>query len=203
MSDTLIFEEPTEHLRIKFYTSDVKQEGASKEAGRPIHKSVDMVEIRFPGDNKTVIQAFADDKSRMVPGYGYVSYKQRFPRHWEAYERTKVNLVDGTPLDELTSIESAKRADLKAINIHTVEALATLSDTNMKKLGMDGRVLRETAQAYLDKAAGNAVESRLIEENAEMKTTMSALEAELARLKSQVEMPEKKTLSIPSKDKAA
>jgi hypothetical protein len=203
MSDILDYQEDTSHLRIKFYSSDVRNENKSKLAGRPVHDTVDMVEIRFPGDTKTIINAFADDPSKMVAGHGYVNYKQRFPRHWEVYERTKVNLEDGTPLGELTAIESAKRADLKAINIHTVEALASLSDTNMKKLGMEGSKLRDIAKAYLDRASGNATETRLIEENAEMKTQMSALEAELTRLKAQSEGATSKTLSVPAKDKAA
>jgi uncharacterized small protein (DUF1192 family) len=201
MNDILNYSEDTSHLHIRFYEMTQKNERKSREAGRAVHDKIDMVEIRIAGDKKTIIHAPADSPSKNIPEIGYISYKQRFPKHWEVYERTQSNLEDGTPLAELTSIDAARRADLKSLNIHTVESLATLSDTNVKKLGMDGSELRDIAKAFLSRAAGNAVETMLIAENAEIKTQMSALEAELARLKAQQE-PKRETLSMP-KDKAA
>jgi hypothetical protein len=198
--DILDYKEDTSHLHIRFYDSTQKDERKSREQGHPIHKQVDMVEIRFVGDKKTIIHAPADDPSKNVPGIGYISYKQRFARHWEVYERTKINLADGTPLEELTTIDSARRADLKSLDIRTVENLANLSDALIKKIGMDGNQLRDVAKAYLARASGNAMETKLLAENEEIRTQMTALEAELARLKAQE--PKRETLSVP-KDKAA
>ena len=192
MSD-IAFAEDTSHLHIRFYEATVKNNRKSTEAGRPVHDAVDMVEIRIAGDKQTVINAPANDKSKFIPGHGHISYKERFPRHWEAYERTKTNVLDGTPLEEFPAIDAARRADLKAVNIHTIEALASVDDNKARKLGMDGTKLRDMARDYLAKAEANAPISALAEENAQMKDQLSALEAELARLKNaQAETPKGK-----------
>lgn len=200
MNEFVDYQEDTSHLFIRFFETTKKNDRKSAEAGRPVHDAVDMIEIRFAGDAKTILHAPASDKSKFVPGMGYIDYKTRFPRHWEHYQKTKQNLSEGTPLEELTAIDAARRADLKSVNIHTVEALATLADNAVKKIGIDGLKLRDIARNYIDKSAGNAVETRLVEENAQMKDQLSALEAELMRLKSE---GKRETLSVPTKDKAA
>lgn len=200
MNDFVDYQEDTSHLFIKFFNTQVKNERKSIEAGSPIHDAIDMVEIRFAGDPKTILHAPANDKSKFVQGLGYIDYKTRFPRHWAHYESTKTNLEDGTPLAEIAAIEAARRADLKAVNIHTVEALASLSDVNVKKIGMDGNKLRDLAKAYLARAATGAADAKMIAQNEEMKDQLSALEAELARLKNE---GKRETLSMPEKAKAA
>jgi hypothetical protein len=200
MNDFVDYQEDTSHLYIRFFETTKKNERKSAEAGRPVHDAVDMIEIRFAGDAKTIHHAPASDKSKFVQGMGYIDYKTRFPRHWEHYQKTKTNLSDGTPLDELTFLDAARRADLKAVNIHTVEALANLADNAVKKIGIDGLKLRDMARSYLEKSDGNAPLAKLSEENEAMKGQLSALEAELARLKNE---GKRETLSIPAKEKAA
>ena len=62
----------------------------------------------------------------------------------------------GTPLSELTFLSQGKRLELKALNIHTAEALASLDGGPLKMLGIGGREMKNQAAAYLAKAAGNA-----------------------------------------------
>lgn len=66
------YQEDTSHLRIKFFEAQIKDERKTIEAGRPVHKAVDMVEIRMAGDPKTIIHAPANDKSKFVQGIGYI-----------------------------------------------------------------------------------------------------------------------------------
>jgi hypothetical protein len=195
------YHEDTSHLFIKFYKATIKNEAQSKLAGRPIHEEKEMVQIRIAGDKNTILHSLAHDKSRYVASIGHLSYAERFPRHYEAFKKNEVQIGDGTPIEELTSLGAARIADLKAVNIHTIDALAGLSETALRKLGTDNQSLREMAKKYLEKANGFAVEGRLMAENEAMKDQIALLEDQIRQIVA--EQSKKPTLSIPAKEKTA
>ena len=75
----------------------------------------------------------------------------------------------GTPLSEWSYLSNARAAELKSLSIHTLEALAEVPDTALKRMGMDGRELREKAKVFLEQAQGNALEQRMASEMMELK----------------------------------
>lgn len=175
---TVIDAGDTRHVHVEFFIDAVKDDKATREQGRPIFKDVEMARLKFVGDNKKELVAPAHQKFMRMPGtQEWVTYAERYPRHYEAFKTGQALLGSGTPLAELPFLTEAKRSELKALNVHTAEALSSLDGSLLQKLGMYGRELKNQAQAYLDKAKETALETRLAGENAALKERIDALEA--------------------------
>lgn len=171
----------TKHLHIEFYSKPVENRSKSAAEGRPIFEDVEHVKIRHVGDKNRVNVAPAHEKFRMEPSIGrYITYAEAFPRHYEAFKQGEADMGEGTPISELPFLTNAKRAELKALNVHTAEALANLEGTPLQRLGMGARGLKDQAQAYIDKASDSRLETKLAAENAELRDRMERLEAQLA-----------------------
>ena len=186
-----MYEEDTKHLHIEFFVKDPPDPDPveSKKQGHPVFKHEEMVRIRWVGDNKRVHDAPADEVSRSFldekGNWVGLSYKERWWRHYEAFKAKHATIVDGTPLRELTSLTAAKIAELRALNIHTIEALASLDTTGQKRLGMGALALKQQAQAHLDKMQGESVEMRLVEQNAALQAQIDQMKAQMADLSKQ------------------
>lgn len=173
----------------RFFNKSTPNVLKSKEAGRPIYDDVEHCEIRFSGNKQTVAVFPAHEVWKMVtnPQTGEnepVTYAMRFNEQYKQFKAGTAQMLSGTPLSELPFLAEAKRMELKALNIHTAEALAALDGQPLKQLGMGGRELKTQAQAYLDKAAGNADVTNLA-------ARIAALEAENASLKAGAPEPER------------
>jgi hypothetical protein len=172
----------TRHLHIEFKNVAVENKAKTREAGRPIYDQQEQVHIRFVGDTKKELVAPAHEKCARDPGTGqWISYAQLYHKHYEAFKSGQEVAGEGTPIEELHFIDAAKRAELKALHVHTAEALAGLEGVNLTRLGMYGRELKEKAKAYIDKAKDSALETRLAAENAQLKARLEALEAQIGR----------------------
>jgi hypothetical protein len=169
----------TRHLHITFYIDPIENPAKSRAEGRPIYEEREMVEIKFVGDTKRILVALAHEKCTRDPATGkWASYAEIYHRHYDAFRTGEKAKGEGTPIEELTFINAARRAELKALNIHTVEALSLLEGSNLANLGMFGRELKEKAKTYIDKATDSALADMLIEENAKLLKRLEALEAQ-------------------------
>ena len=155
----------------RFYMGTKEDKVKSKEAGRPIFKDVEMIEIRIAGDNKNIIDTRVDDQ-----------HKQRWPNQYEAFLEQKEQPMEGTPIAQLTILTESKRQELLAINIRTVEALANLNENGIKRLGMGGRELVKKAVAYMKQAEGMAPVNGLIEENKKLQEEVDAMKMQMSEL---------------------
>lgn len=170
----------TRHLHIEFKNVAVENKAKSRTEGRPIFEQQEQVHIRFVGDTKKELVAPAQEKCARDPGNGqWISYAQLYHKHYDAFKNGQVVAGEGTPIEELHFIDAAKRAELKALHVHTAEALAGLEGVNLTRLGMYGRELKEKAKAYIDKAKDSALETRLAAENAQLKARLEALKAQI------------------------
>ena len=147
-SNVLDFEQGRENdgdskLFVVFYNGAILNDEKSAAAGRPIHDDVEMVKIIIPGQRDSVV-------ARATPDYQY-----RFPRQWAQFKNNKEQIGSGTPLTELTWLTAAQLADLKAVNVHTVEQLAGISDAQAHSF-MGFHSLKQRAETYLEAAKGNA-----------------------------------------------
>jgi hypothetical protein len=158
--------QPGDGLFPRFYLVAEEDRPASLEAGRPIFREVEMVEIHRAGDRLTTVVARVND-----------DHRGRWPQLYTAFSEGRTQAVEGTPLEQWPSLGVSRVAELKALNIHTVEHLAEISDTALQNL-MGGNSLRAQARAYIDAARGNAPHQALAVEN-------EALKQEIERLKRQ------------------
>lgn len=158
-----------------FKTISVIDENKSKEANRPIYRDEEFVEIRIAGDRNFAPVFPAHQMWRREDGEE-ITYAQRWQRQYAAFKEDRVQVADGTPLEELTFLTQAKRHELRALKIYTAEALASLEGRNLKALGMEGQKFKAQAQAFLDTARGTGDSSRMAAEIAELKARLQKFE---------------------------
>ncbi|MDZ7906523.1 MAG: hypothetical protein U5N55_12685 [Cypionkella sp.] len=163
-------------LTVPFFYTIAKQDfAASKEAGRPIYKDVEVVEVRIAGDRNYTLVAPAHSMWLRVDGEER-TYADRWPDAYARFKAGAAQIATGTPLSELPFLSEAKRAELRGVKVYTAEALASLDGKNLTALGTTGRQMKNQAQAYLDAAGSTAGTVALAAE-------VEALRAELAALR--------------------
>jgi hypothetical protein len=154
-------------LHVTFYTRAVPNNFKSIEAGRKVFDEVDYIRIHTPGSQLNVIDA------PITAG----TYRQRFADKYEKWKKGQADLVSGTPLDAFPLLlgKVALIAELRSMNIHTVEQLAGIPDSAVQKI-MGGNELRSKAQTYLDKTSGtDAVLAKMQKENEDLKLRLDNL----------------------------
>lgn len=156
---------------VTFSLEPVQDFPASKEAGRPIFRDVEFVEIRFPGNNLTVVRRRVTDQDR-----------HQWDRQYAAFKSGGKAPVEGTPLSAWTSVTKAQVREFEAVNIFTVEQLASVSDAVLHTLGIGGRTWRDRARAFMEAATDNAVTDKLASENVTLKEQNELLKRQVEEL---------------------
>jgi hypothetical protein len=166
---------PDLQLGVEFFLHAVLNPRKSKEAKRPVYDDKEYVRIRFPADNKRELVANAHEKHYNPHAKEQMTYAERFQPVYEAFKRDAgTEAVHGTPLAEVTFLTQAKRSELIAQNVKTVEQLAGLPDAVIKKLGMGARDMVESAKSYLQTASQQADTAALHARIAELEAQMAA-----------------------------
>jgi hypothetical protein len=162
-------QEADKNLYVRFFQEAVQNEAASNEAGRPIFDTVDMIEIMYPGRRDTTVGMA-----------NHQGYKNRFAKQWMQYSKGLAQTVSGTPLSQVSWLTAGQIAEMKAVNIHSVEQLAGMTDNVAAKF-MNHHALKQQAQAFLDQAAGNApllkMQAELGQRDSKIAELMAAVEA--------------------------
>jgi hypothetical protein len=143
-------------------------------AGRPIYDDVEICEIRFPGSRDVKVFP-ATSFCRWITdpltgGQTKQSYAERFPRQYQQFKMQTAQTKAGTPLDHLPFLTEGRRAELRALNVYTAEALAAVDGQELKNLGPGARELKNQAMAYMEDAKQNAP-------NLQMQAELEALRA--------------------------
>jgi hypothetical protein len=89
--------------------------------------------------------------------------------------------VTGTPLEQWPQMTVGMVASLKAMNVHTVEQLAEMSDQYAQQI-MGNHDLRRKAKLFLDAAAGEAVNNKLQSELDKRDIEINQLKEQMAQL---------------------
>jgi len=138
----------------------IKNEAKSASEGRPIYDDMEICEIRFPGSRSvSVFPATAFSHWRNDPQTGEqtaVTYAERFRRQYQQFKGEQQQTKAGTPLAVAPFLTEARRAELRALNIYTVEQLAAIDGQELKNLGQNGRTLKNMAQEYIVEAKAAA-----------------------------------------------
>lgn len=177
--------EENKHLHVSFYLATKQNKAKSEAEGRPVHDEIEMVRIMWPGDRNQSLSAPAQSRSIRV-GSKYPTYAERFPDQYKAFKDNVEFIGEGTPLAELPFLSEAQRKDLRALNIFTAETLVSLEGSTLQRLGMLGREWKNKAKAYLDSASGVNNVVQLSSENAEMKSQIEELKAEMAKMRGDI-----------------
>lgn len=194
----------------RFYMGLIQNDIKSKEAGRPIYDDIEMIEIKFSGNTKTEHHAPAHDRcdrSLRNPENNdryYVSWAKHpdFVKAYEAFKAGQDGYMAGTPLSELTFLTEGRRAELRAINIHSAEQLAGLTGAQIGKYGFGMGDLCKQAQNYLERAKGTELDARHEAEKADMQAQLADLQAQMRDLLS-AKAPAPKAVASSAAPKAA
>ena len=128
-----------ETLLVKFYSHPRMDQTKSAEAGRPIYKDTDYIQIMTPGNKDSIVIRPVTEIDR-----------NRFPEHYRKYKaREDQEAIEGTLLSEWPAVTRGQVAELQYLNIRTVEQLANVSDANSQNV-MGIQILRQKAQNYLE-----------------------------------------------------
>ena len=139
-------------LFVQFYRRAIKNDFESEQQNRPVFYEVDYIKIITPGDKLAQIDAPVDDH-----------YKQRFAAKYDAYLKNQgANYRVGTPVEAWPTLTISQVAELKFLNIHTVEDLVNCSDANGQKI-MGFPSLKKKAKAFLE-ASDEALQEKKLQE---------------------------------------
>jgi hypothetical protein len=166
-------------------------EAKTNEAGRPIYDDEEICEIRFPGSrNVSVFPATAMSHWSTDPETGgqiKVTYAERFRRQYQQFKSHNAQTKSGTPLGHAPFLTEARRAELRAQNIYTVEALAAIDGQELKNLGFGGRELKNGALEFIAESKTNAPNLQMQSELEALRAKNAVLEEDMQALKAQAE----------------
>lgn len=165
----------------RFFTKAVQNKAKSEEAGRPIFEDREWVEIIIAGDKGSIVERPVRDEDR-----------QRWEEHYERFKKGQESALEGTPVEQWPVLTTAQVAELKALNIFTVEALAELRDSALTNLGMGARDLQAKAQAYLSAAADSSVVQKQATKINDLERQVEFLKQQIADLGSEPKEPKKR-----------
>ena len=147
--------------------------------GRPVFDKALMLTHIYPGSTDTL-----DVEVKRYPSSGgepIVTDPVRATRFADIiakFEERRATMEEGTPLSVL-NFDPAQIKNLEASGASTVEMLAGVADSNLAKLGMGARNLRQRAIAYLDALNGG-------EAMAKLQSQLDGRDAEVSELRLQV-----------------
>ena len=178
---------PEAATHVVFRVHPSPNEGETKKQGRPIYDEMEVCDIKMAGNTLSwgtfPAHEFADwDGLDDFGNRAQRTYAQKYNAEYLAFKNGTAEALGGTPLEELPFLTQGKRLELKALHIHTAEAVAGLDGSNLKRLGMGGRELKDKAQAYIDIAAQGADTSYLKAELAARDETLAHMQAQIDAL---------------------
>jgi hypothetical protein len=157
-------------LYVQFYIRPVMNNFRSSEEGRPIYEEKEYIRIIVPGDSKTTVDCPVTDEFRM-----------RFQNQYDKFKRGLAQAVEGTPLEMWPQMTVGLCAELKAMNVTTVEQLAALDDGKAQRI-MGSYDLRRKAQMFLDAAQGEAANNKMAAELQKRDDEINLLKSQMAQI---------------------
>ena len=180
--------DPDENLVVTFKYQAMENAAESLKEGRPIFEDVEVCEIRAPGmkDWKVFPAHFFSHwiTDPFTGGQRQVTYSERFKHQYRQFREHAAQTKVGTPLDYAKFLTDARRAELRAVNVYTVEALAAVDGAELKNLGIGGRDLKNQAIAYLEETKSGASTKQIEVELEALRARNVILEEDVATLRS-------------------
>lgn len=163
-----------ERLSVSFFRKPVEITGESLKAGRAIYREIDYIRIMVPGDKLSIVERPVDSID-----------ERRFASRYEKWKATQQNVIEGTPLSSLPTMNPAKVEEYKFFGVHTVEQLAEVSDNVGGKFPSFQEDKRR-AKNFLEVAKGNAPIEKMNAELAQRDAQIEELRAQVQALSDSV-----------------
>ena len=148
--------DPDENLVVLFENHFIPNEAKTLATGRLIADDVIVCRARFPGSQEErVYPAFTHSHWGRDPHTGgqvSITYAERFKHQFRQFKEHQVQTKAGTPLAHVPFLTAARQAELRALNVYTVEQLAGMDGQELKNIGPGGRELKNQAQAFIDES---------------------------------------------------
>ena len=152
-----------------FYMRAVPNPARSEECGRPVFDEVAYVRVLVPGDRNSVVDRRVSEADR-----------ERWPGRWAAFQARRERPA-GTPIEHWPYLTVARVAELKALEVLTVERIAGADDALLERIGEGAGELAERARQFLQPQP--ETETALRAEIARLKREIGRIEAENASLR--------------------
>lgn len=154
-----------------FYDRQIENKFKSREEKRPVYEGHVYVKIITAGQNKSTVDRKKKDED-----------EKKYPTAWQRYLDNNTAATDGVPIDEWQGVSRTQAAELKHMNVYTVEHLASVTDANLVNLGPGAMDLRARAQDFLASQTEKDVElTDLKAQMVEMQETIKELKAAAAK----------------------
>jgi hypothetical protein len=114
------------------------------------HEGRECVEVRIAGE-RNFRPIFPVDSLWERQGNLELTYADRWPDAYAAFKAGEQQVADGTDLNMVPGLGPDRIAELRALNIYTVESLAAIDGRNIKALGGNGYKLKQLAEEFLTK----------------------------------------------------
>lgn len=189
LSDPIFLKAPDGNY-VHFEWATEKNEPASVHEGRPMFDKVLFMHVVSPGAPKSAPCHVVERETPDGVTKPVEFFVRKYGEQIKAFKSAEIGgAMAGTPLDQLATLDISTRATLRAMHIHTVEALAELGENGIQNVGMGARQWKAQAVAYLEAASGGAPITRLIAdnekltmENARLSETVRELADRMAKL---------------------
>lgn len=152
-----------------FYMRAVRNPARSEESGRPVFDEIAYVRVLVPGDRNSVVDRRVSEADR-----------ERWPRRWAAFVARRER-PSGTPVEHWPYLTVARVAELKALEVFTVEQVAGADEALVERIGDGAPELADRARQFLQPQP--ETETALRAEIARLKREIGRLEAANARLR--------------------
>jgi len=183
--------DPDDALVVLFRHLPLPNDLRTQAEGRPIFDDVEVCEIRLPGSKDVkVFPALAFSTGWIDdPHTGashQITYAERFAHQYRQFKMHVAQTKSGTPLDYAPFLTAARRAELRAQNVYTVEQLAAIEGTELKNLGPGGREYKNGAVDYLAESKASVPAKQMQQELEALRARNQILEED-AKLKAERE----------------
>lgn len=171
----------------------------TSEAGRLVCDDMEVVELRYPGSKNVGVYPATEFShwaiDQLTGEQVKVTYAERFAHQYRQFKLQNIQTKSGTPLTEVSFLTEARRAELRAFNIYTVEALAEIDGLELKNLGPHGREFKNRAIEFISESRQHAGASQLQAELDALRARNMMLEEDNKRIKNRlgIDEPERGT----------
>jgi hypothetical protein len=163
----------------EFYTEAVQNQAGSREAGHAVFDDVEMVRLHKRGTtNQATEERVATLRKHKPDMWAFLD------PYYQSWKRGLEGPVDGSALANWPPISKAMLQTLRALHIHTVEALAALTDADVVRVGPGAIRLRDQARAWATAAEQTG---KIAEQLVARDERISAQAAQIAELTEAVE----------------
>jgi hypothetical protein len=199
----MTIKDPDDNIVAIFKNHAVLDEVKSVQAGRPIYYDEEIVELHYPGSKNWSSHPAASFShwvtDQLTGAQSKITYAERFRRQYQQFKAHATQTKIGTPLQYAKFLTEARCAELRAQNVYTIEALASIDGQELKNLGPGGRTMKNAAIEYIEESQRGAVNTQMAAELEALRAENQLMKEDLIELKEKVK-PQAKTMQFDPAD---